>query len=208
MGATAMSDLARRFGVDRLGDHAADDRLRAAFLGWQCRARQMMMRDHGGRPTDAVTPAVTLKGEAAPMGHLITIMSKAPAWSVTPELNHMAKKTNDPVKWREDALRFFSSTYYQKAHEFSDVLTSTFAPGSPGAAALRGAGEATLTFAAYGQRYDLACRIWKLARRNPLYAATMAHNRLFNPSLHPDTEVLGFEPDWAASSADPAPGPR
>ena len=38
--------------------------LRDAFLGWQCRVRQMMMRDHGGKPTDAVTPSVTLAGEA------------------------------------------------------------------------------------------------------------------------------------------------
>jgi len=39
--------------------------------------------------------------------------------------------------------------------------------------------------------------------RNPLYQATMAHNMLFNPTLPPDTEVLGFEPNWEASSADP-----
>ena len=40
--------------------------------------------------------------------------------------------------------------------------------------------------------------------RNPIYAATMAHNRLFNPTLHPDTEVLGFEPNWDACSSDPS----
>ena len=31
----------------------------------------------------------------------------------------------------------------------------------------------------------------------------MAHNKLFNPTLAPDTEVLGFEPDWARSTSDP-----
>lgn len=195
-----MSSLAAKLGVSM--DEAP---LRDAFLGWQCRARQMMMRDHGGRPTDAVTPAVTLAGEDAPMGHVITIMSKGPAYSVTPELTHMAKKTNETSKWREEALRFFSSTYYQKPHEFSDILTATFPPGSQGAATLRAAERVTLAFDAFAQRYDLRCRVWKLARRNPLHAATMAHNRLFNPALHPDTEVLGFEPDWSASTADPSP---
>lgn len=198
-----MTSLAAQFGIEDAGAP-----LRDAFLRWQCRVRQMMMRDNEGRPTDAVTPEVTPTGAAAPLGHVITIMSKAPAWSVTPELRHMALKTNDPVKWREDALRFFSATYYQKPHEFSDVLTATFLPGSPGAATLRAAERAVLAFDAYGQRYDLHCRVWKLARRNPLHAATMAHNRLFNPALHPETEVLGFEPDWVASGADPNPTHR
>lgn len=190
--------VARRAGVT-MDEHP----MRAAFLGWQCRARQMMMREGGGRPNDAVTPAVTLPGEAEPAGHIVTILSKAPAFSVTPELIHMAKKTHDTVKWREEAMKFFAATYYQKPHEFSDILTATFAPGSPGAARLRAAGTATLRFDAYAQRFDLTCRVWKLARRNPLHAATIAHNRLFNPGLPPDAEVLGFEPDWSASVADP-----
>lgn len=194
-----MTSLAAQFGLT-----PPPHPLRDAFLGWQCRARQMMMRDHGGKPTDAVTPAVIVKGASEPLGHIITIMSKLPAHSVTPELTHMAKKTPDTAKWREEALKFFSATHYQKAKEFSDILTATFQPGSEGAAKMRAAEHVTLVFDAYGQRYDLTCRVWKLARRNPLYAATIAHNRLFNPALHPDTEVLGFEPDWNASTADPA----
>ena len=87
-------------------------------------------------------------------------------------------------------------------------MTATFQPGSVGAAKMRAAQNVTLTFEAYGQRYDIACRVWKLARKNPLYAATVAHNRLFNPGLHPETEVLGFEPDWDASTAEPPVGGR
>lgn len=189
-----MTSLAAQFGLEE--DRSPQ---RKAFLGWQCRCRQMMMRDEGGKPTDAVMPAVTLAGDDEPLGHIITVMCKLPAFSVTPELNHMAKKTNDTAKWREEALKFFSATYYQKGHEFSDVLTSTFPPASPGAAKIRAAGHAMLTFEAYGERWDLSCRIHKLSRRNPLYPATMAHNRLFNPTISPDTEVLGFEPDWTQS---------
>ena len=98
-----MTSLAAQLGVTM-----ESDPLRDAFLGWQCRARQMMMREGEGKPTDAITPAVTLPGEDKPMGHVITIMSKAPAYSVTPELEHMAKKTMDPAKWREEAMRFFA----------------------------------------------------------------------------------------------------
>ncbi|MGB0504860.1 MAG: hypothetical protein ACPGGK_01580 [Pikeienuella sp.] len=194
-----MSALTEQFGVTPV-----DNKLRKEFLGWQCRVRLMMMRDGGGKPSDAITPTVTLKGQDEPMGHIIAILSKAPAYSVTHELEHMAAKTHDPAQWRESAMKYFSATFYQKAHEFSDVLTSTFPPGSKGAAAIRAADRCTLTFEAYGQRYDLDCKVWKLSRRNPLHRATMAHNRLFNPGLNPNVEVLGFEPDWQKSTKNGA----
>ena len=186
-----------------LGQSFSDAPLRKAFLKWQCRVRQMAMRDAQGRPDDAITPALYLAGETEPMGHVITILNKAPGYSVTPELNHMIAKTNDPAQRRDQAIRFFSATYYQKAAEFSDILTATFPPGSPGAATIREAGRVRLVFDAYAQVFDLSVRVWRLAPHNPLHQATMAHNMLFNPGLPPDTEVLGFEPDWDASSATP-----
>ena len=185
------------------GSDPAAARLRDAFLRWQCRTRQIAMREAAGRPGDAVTPAVVL-GDA-PLGHIITVLNKAPGHSLTPELMHMARKTHDPAQRREQALTYFAATYYQRAQEFSDILTATFPPASPGAARIRKADRCTLRFEAYAQRYDLACKVWRLAPRNPLHVATLAHNRLFNPDLHPDTQVLGFEPDWTRSTADPMP---
>ena len=189
-----------------LGESYAVSPLRMAFLKWQCRVRQISMRDNHGRPDDGIMPALYLPGEAEPMGHIITLLNKSPGYSVTPELLHMAKKTNDPAQRRDQAIQFFSATYYQKAKEFSDILTATFPPGSPGAARIRKAGKVRLMFDAYGQVYDIHCKVWKLAARNPLYQATIAHNQLFNPTLPPDTEILGFEPDWAASSSATAAG--
>lgn len=186
-----------------LGESYSVSPLRLAFLKWQCRVRQMAMRDNQGRPDDAITPALYLPGQTEPMGHIITLLNKLPGYSVTPELLHMVKSTNDPAQRRDQAIRFFSATYYQKAAEFSDILTATFPPGSPGAATIREAGTVRLRFEAYAQAFDLSCKAWKLAPHNPLYQATMAHNRLFNPALPQDTEVLGFEPDWDASSSEP-----
>ena len=179
--------------------------LRDAFLRWQCRVRQMMMRDKMGRPDDGITPALTLFGEAEPMGHIITVLSKGPMHSKTPEMRHMALRTNDPSSTREAALKFFSEFYYQKAAEFSDILTATFPPDSEGAATIRRADRCSLTFKAYNQRYDLDCKVWKLTGKNPLWQSTYWHNALFNPSLPADTVILGFEPDWNRSSADPSP---
>ena len=186
-----------------LGTGFSESPLRKAFLKWQCRVRQMSMRDNHGRPDDGITPALFLPDQAEPMGHIITLLNKSPGYSVTPELLHMAKKTNDPAQRRDQAIRFFSATYYQKASEFSDILTATFPPGSPGAATIREAEVVGLRFDAYAQVFDLTCRVWKLAPHNPLHQSTIAHNQLFNPTMAPDTEVLGFEPDWDASKSDP-----
>lgn len=186
-----------------LGTSFSDSKLRAAFLKWQCRVRQMAMRDADGRPDDAITPALYLPGEDDALGHIITLMSKSPGYSVTPEMQHMAARTQDPAERRNKAIEFFSSAYYQKHKEFSDILTATFPPDSPGAAKIRAAETCRLVFEAYNQRFDLTCKVWRLAAHNPLHQATMAHNALFNPALHPDTEILGFEPDWDASKAEP-----
>lgn len=187
-----------------LGQSFSDHPLRNAFLKWQCRVRQMAMRDNDGRPDDAIMPAVVLPDQDEPMGHIITVMSKAPGYSVTPELEHMSAKTNDPALRRDAAIRFLSAGYYQKAAEFSDILTATFPPGSEGATQIHTAGQCRLVFDAFTQRFDLTCKVWRLAPHNLLHQATMAHNKLFNPAIPPNTEMLGFEPDWSASSADPA----
>lgn len=177
------------------GNHA----LMQQFLRWQCRVRQLAMRNNQGRPDDAITPSVTLPGQSEPIGHIITVFSKWGAYSKTPELKHMVKQTFDPAQRRDKALTFFSSTYYQKEREFSDTLSATFLPDSKGAAQLLEAGECSLLFAAYSQEYRLSCKVVKLSKQHPLYQSTWWHNLLFNPELHPDTIILGFEPDWDAS---------
>lgn len=179
--------------------------LRDAFLRWQCRVRQMMMRDDGGRPGEAIMPTLTPAGAAEPMGRIITVMSKLPAHSVVPEMRHMVQRTRDPAATRDAGLTFLSAAYFQKPSEFCDILTATFPPGSRGAQRIRRAERCTLVFEAYSQRYDLDCRVWKLTEKNPLWQATYWHNALFNPALPRETVILGFEPDWEKSSAVPSP---
>jgi hypothetical protein len=182
-----------------MGQSFIDHPLKKSFLKWQCLTRQMMMRDNQGRPDDSITPAVVLAGETEPMGHIITILNKSPGHSFVPEMQHMLRKTNDPAQIRDAALTFLSSTYYQKAMEFSDLLTSTFPPGSGGATKIRAADRCTLIFDAYSQAWHLDCKVWQLTGHNPLFEATLTHNRLFNPALPDETVVLGFEPDWENS---------
>ncbi|MYK32434.1 MAG: hypothetical protein F4051_12175 [Boseongicola sp. SB0670_bin_30] len=189
--------------VATLGESGSSSPLRTAFLKWQCRVRQVAMRDGAGRPGDAVTPTLYLPGHDDAFGRIVTVLNRAPAHSLTPEMTHMAARTNDPAQRRAAALEYFSAAYYQSAARFSDVLTATFPPGSIMAARIRKSQKVLLIFNAYAQRFTLSCRVWKLASHNPFHEATVAHNVLFNPSLPPGIEVLGFEPDWNMSTSDP-----
>ena len=188
--------------VEMMGKMPRNIELKEQFLRWQCRVRQIAMRENQGRPDDAITPSLTLDGDAEPMGHIITVMSKRSAHSLTPEFRHMVKRTHDPAQRREKAIEYLSSSYFQHINEFSDSLTSTFPPGSPGAERIVDVGVCILVFEAFNQRYRLHCAVNRLREDRYLFQATFWHNMLFNPGLHPDTEVLEFIPDWDMSSTE------
>jgi len=193
---------AREFPIDTTAPHP----LREKFLKWQCRVRQIAMRETQGRPNDAVMPEVFLTCEDDSVGQIITVLNKNSSASMIPEMLHIARQTNDPAQVRAQAIQFLSATYYQKHRSFSDILTAVFLPGSPGAAQIREAQACTLVFDAYAQRFTLACRVRQLTRSSPLHAATMAHNRLFNPALPATSTVLAFDPDWHKCSQHNAAG--
>lgn len=184
---------------------SANQRLRESFVKWQCRVRQIAMREGGGKPSDGMMPALRLSQDGEPVGHIIAVMSKAYDFSKTPEIRHMVRKTADPKARRESGVKFFSEYYYQKPHEFADTLTATFPPHSEGAQKILDAGSCWLKFEQFNQGYDLACRPYRLGDNDPLFQSTFWHNLLFNPALPGDTVILGFEVDWAASTANPSP---
>ena len=176
--------------------------LRIAFMNWQCHVHQRAARDAQGRPDDAIMPALPLSGEIEPMGDIITVMNKARGYFLPSELRHMAAKTNGPAKVRDTVMCCFSTTYYRKYKELSAIRTATFPPGSESAAQIHATRRCMLQFEACAQRFDLTCKVWRLAAHSPLYQVTIAHNALFNPTLARGSEVLGFEPYWPASSAE------
>ena len=177
--------------------------LRDAFMRWQCRVRQIAMRENLGRPDDASSPMVHLASEQSLRGPIITVLCKSPEYSKTPELRHIYKHTNEPAQRREKALQLLSETYYQKHAEFSDMLTATFAPKSKFAIALEKTALCQLKFDAYGQKFELVCVVTRLGNTHPNYLATWWHNIIFNPNLNPQSIILGFVPNWEISLAEP-----
>ena len=176
------------------------------FLRWQCRVRQMLMRDRDGRPDDSVMPVLSIRAEDGSMvelGQVMTVLNRLPAHSMVPEFQHLSRRTFDPAQRREGALKLLCSTYFQQAQQFSDLLTASFGPESESALRIQRATYAVLQFDKFAQRVELRCKVWRLTQRNYYWQATYWHNGLFNPGAPSDAIVLGFEPDWSSSVARP-----
>ena len=163
------------------------------------------MRRRDGRPSPGMQPRVLSAAgeELAPA--VTTLLVRREPESFAPEFRHLARRTHDPRDRREAALALLAERYYQHARDFSDLLTATFAVGSPLANDLVREGRCVLSFAQDRQRYTLPCAVQRLAHNDPRRDETWWHNALFNPQLPPDIPVLAFAPRWLEVDADPDP---
>lgn len=171
--------------------------LRQQFLGWQCRIRQIAVRESGGRPSAAMRPRVTTLGneEIAP-GIIVLIVESDPAESTT-LFRHQFLKTQDPNERYGKILEILQASHFQQPAEFSDVMTALFGPGSATAARLLTHGRCVLEFEEYSQGYRIPCSVAALAEAHPFFQATYWHNRMFNPRLPAGIQILSFVPDWS-----------
>ena len=181
-----------------------DEELKARFLAWQCRIRQMAARQHGGRPTPGMCPRVlSPAGEVLLSAMTILIIPADPRES-TAFFRFQAQKTPDPRQLYESALDYLQGRHFSAPAEFSDEMTALFAPASKVAADLVATGRCLLEFAQSSQTWRMGSTVRRLPPRSPARQATMWHNRAFNPAIPGDAAVLAFKPDWrSAGRADP-----
>lgn len=184
---------------------AAQVALRRHFLGWQCRLRQLAVREGEGRPSAGMRPGIHRRGGDEALAEVTVLIVQRDPFVITTEFQHLCRKTQDPRERFKNALKLLSASYYQYPEDFSDRLTALYAPGSDTAESLKQAGHCDLRFEQFNQRYRLPCEIFELPEQDPAYQATFWHNRLFNPNIPGGARVLTFQPDWAEAEADPAP---
>ena len=179
-------------------------RLRDHFLGWQCRIRQIAMRQDGGRPSPGMRPRVlsTLGRELSP-ALTVLIVPKEPAES-TAFFRFQVQKSRDPREIYEKGLAFLQADHFQRPKDFSDRLTAVLPAESTLAATLLAEATCVLEFDQFRQFYRLPCAVFALDAGDPAREATLWHNRLFNPALPDDVQVLVFRPDWAMAEARPS----
>jgi hypothetical protein len=181
--------------------------LRDHFIGWQCRVRQIAVREFGGRPSEGMRPLVSLPGERT-LGQITVVLVQRDPAETTAQLQHIVRRTQDPLHRLEDGMKVLQAGYYQQPRSFSDRPTALFAAESEAARELVHHGLCRLDFAQFSQSYRLPCRVLQLDPREPAWQATYWHNSLFNPGLPAGVKVLEFQPDWAHALADPSPQQR
>lgn len=175
--------------------------LRDEFLGWQCRIRQLAVREEGGRPNSGMRPRVArLEGGEIVPAITVLIVPQEP-WDSAQLFRHQYLKTQDPVERYDKALEITAASYFQHPREFSDVMTALFAAESGLADSLLQLGRCVLEFSQYSQSYRIPCAIDELAQDDGFYQATYWHNSMYNPNIPAGARVLTFTPDWSRASA-------
>ena len=186
-------------------ESAAQEKIRRHFLGWQCRIRQIAMREGEGRPSAGMCPQIlTGSGdEIAPAATLILLPIEHE--ESTAFFRFQIRQTHDPRQAMEKGLAFLQESYYQKPERFSERMLGVFSPDSLTAKRLLQEKECLLAFSQFSQSYRLTCAVTELSRNDPDRNAVLWHNRLFNPALTDEMLVLGFTPDWSKALAEPPP---
>jgi hypothetical protein len=174
----------------------AAEALRQQFLGWQCRIRQLSVREAGGRPTAAMRPRATAPaGDELSPGIVVLLVEADPEASTT-MFRHQFLKTQDPNERYDKILEILQASHFQQPGEFSDVMTALFGPQSAVAGRLLTHGRCVLEFEEYSQGYRIPCAVAALSEPHAFFQATYWHNRMFNPHLPGGIQILSFTPDW------------
>lgn len=177
------------------------DDLRNHFLTWQCRIRQIAMREQEGRPSQGMRPRVLDAGGEQLSAGVIVLLVREDSFESTEFLKFQVQKYNDPQDVYKKALIFLQSTHYHRAAEFSDEMTGLFGNDSELVERMTGDGKVTLEFSQFSQTYRIPCNTRLLGADEEAYQATLWHNRVFNPNIGSDIEIVGFQPDWDAAVA-------
>ena len=176
----------------RSGKQPSAEAIRDHFLAWQCRIRQVAMREHGGRPSPGMRPRVvdTAGRELAPALTVLLIPNE-PEES-TAFFRFQVMKTPDPRDVYERALAFLQADYFQEPETFSDRMVTVLPRDAALAAALLDEGACVLEFVQSRQSYRIAAEVRALKSGHAAREAAIWHNRLFNPALPDTVHVLGL----------------
>ena len=180
----------------------AGQSLRDEFLAWQCRIRQIAMRQDGGRPSPGMRPRLLDQAGRDLVPALTVLMIPRDPSESTAFFRFQVMKHADPRELYERALGFLQADYFQQPASFSDQLLAILPEGSKVAAALVADGRCILAFEQFSQAYRLPCAVSVLKPGDSARDAAIWHNRLFNPALPETVHVVAFKPDWASARAD------
>ncbi|MEM7216492.1 MAG: hypothetical protein AAF423_13200 [Pseudomonadota bacterium] len=158
------------------------------------------MREDEGRPSPGMCPKVLTTNDEVLADRIVTMIIRGAPEESTEFFKFQVQKNNDPHEVRKKTLTYLQATHYHGPKEFMDCVTALFGVNSTFASNLSKTGRCFLEFKQFNQGYKLQCSVHMLEYGEPEHAATLWHNRCFNPNLSDDVLILKFQPDWLVSS--------
>jgi hypothetical protein len=164
------------------------------FIAWQCRLRKLSMREAGGRPGPGMSAGVYPVAGGDEQSRMNFLILRRDSRQRTDEFRHIIRKTPDSSEWLKNGLRILAELHYHETDQFDKRLTALFSLDSALADALLKAGQCHLKIAEKSIDYAFDFDVAALAPDAELFQATYWHNRLFNPTLPGQVQVLCFSP--------------
>jgi hypothetical protein len=164
------------------------------FIAWQCRLRKQRMREFGGRPSPGMSAGVYSVSGGEEQSRMNFLILRRDSCERTDEFRHIIRKTPDSSEWMKNGLRVLAELHYHETDQFDKRLTALFSLDSALADALLKAGQCHLKIGEKSIDYAFDFDVSALAQDDELFEATYWHNRLFNPTLPGQVQVLCFNP--------------
>ena len=175
----------------------SDDSVKSEFIYWQCQIRKFSVRNLEARPTSGICPDLVI--DENEIGIITTLLVPLAPEDDISHLNHAYQQTFDPLKRRENALKYLQSDFYQFPHRFSGELTALAAKGASWVDKVMAANQVQLLFNQESRSWQFNSEVEVLSPEDPRGRFTLAHNRLFNHTLTTNIEVILFKLIWDIS---------
>src|SRR5215468_7603593 len=88
--------------------------LREEFIAWQCRLRQLAVRQAGGRPSAGMRPRILAPGGEEIVDAATVLVVRRDPQASTAQFRFQVLKTQDPAERYEKALEMLAADYFQR----------------------------------------------------------------------------------------------
>jgi hypothetical protein len=105
------------------------EEMKSRFLTWQCRIRQIAVREHGGQPTPGMRPRVLKPSGECLMPAMTILILPEDTDESTSFFRFQVQKSPDPLKVYQSVLQYLQGEHYQVGNRFSDEMTALFEAG-------------------------------------------------------------------------------
>ena len=182
------------------------DALRDHFLGWQCRIRQIAMRQDGGRPSAGMRPRVLDDRGPRALARADGADRAEGAGGKSGLLPLPGAEIVRPARDLRARAGVPAGGLFSAAEVFQRPADGGPAGGFAARRDTARGGDVCSGIRPVPSVLPADLRGIRASAGDPARDATLWHNRLFNPALPDEVQVLAFRPDWAVRrQASPAP---